>query len=157
MSTELEVGPVDYLVIEFPGNKMTGEALPILADLADRGIIRILDLVFVTRDEDGSTAGLELRDLDGDGVLDLTVFESYSSGLLTQDDIDDASAILEPGSSAGILIFENTWAAPFVGAVHRSGGELVASGRIPADDLLTRLRSRGIPQLTPAGVQPPHT
>ena len=137
MSTELEVGPVDYLVIEFPGNKMTGEALPILADLADRGIIRILDLVFVTRDEDGSTAGLELRDLDGDGVLDLTVFESFSSGLLSQADVDDASAILEPGSSAGILVFENTWAAPFVGAVHRSGGELVASGRIPADELLS--------------------
>jgi hypothetical protein len=137
MSTALEVGPVDYLVVEFPGNNMSGEALPALVDLADRGIIRILDLVFVRRDEDGSTSGMELRDQDGDGVLDLTVFESFNSGLLTKEDLDDASAILQPGSSAGVLIFENTWAAPFVGALHRSGGELVASGRIPADELLS--------------------
>src|SRR5450631_1506982 len=131
-----DMGPIDYIVVEFPGNRMTGEAFPILVDLVDRGLVRILDLVFVRKDTDGSVVGLELKDLDGDGELDLTVFEGATSGLLGDDDIQEAGEVLQPGSSAGILVFENLWAAPFAAAVRRSGGQLVASGRIPVQALL---------------------
>src|SRR6266508_6193491 len=99
------MGPVDYLVVEFPGSRMTGEGLPLLVDLVDRGIIRILDLVFVKKELDGSVVGLTLSDLDSDGQLDLAVFEGASSGLLGDDDVADAGSVLEPGSSAGILVY----------------------------------------------------
>jgi hypothetical protein len=134
-----EMGPIDYVVVEFPGNRMTGEAFPILVDLVDRGLIRILDLVFVRKDTDGSVAGLELKDFDGDGELDLAVFEGASSGLIGEDDIQEAGGVLEPGSSAGILVYENVWAGPFAAAVRRSGGQLVASGRIPVQAVLAAL------------------
>jgi uncharacterized membrane protein len=139
MSPFEEMGPIDYVVVEFPGNRMTGEAFPILMDLVDRGLIRILDLVFVRKDADGSVVGLELKDLDGDGELDLAVFEGASSGLLGDDDIQEAGGVLEPGSSAGILVYENVWAGPFAAAVRRSGGQLVASGRIPVQAVLAAL------------------
>ncbi|MFE6709609.1 DUF6325 family protein [Streptomyces sp. NPDC057695] len=134
-----ELGPIDYLIVEFPGNRMTGEGLPLLVDLVDRGLIRILDLTFVRKEEDGSVSGLELADLTGDGELDLAVFEGASSGLLGQDDLEEASAALEPGSSAGILVYENRWAAPFAAALHRGGAQVVASGRIPVPALLAAL------------------
>ncbi|MGX1132010.1 putative membrane protein [Streptomyces glaucescens] len=134
-----EVGPIDYLVVEFPGNRMTGEGFPILVDLVDRGLIRILDLTFVRKDEDGSVTGMEIADLTGDGALDLAVFEGASSGLLGQDDLEEAASVLEPGSSAGVLIYENVWAAPFAAALRRGGARLVASGRIPVSDLLAAL------------------
>src|SRR5215213_5952872 len=102
-----EMGPIDYLVVEFPGSRMTGRGLPMLADLADRGIIRILDLVFVRKDEDGSVHGMAVADLDGDGALDLALFEGASSGMLGADDFADAATVLAPGSSAGILVYEN--------------------------------------------------
>ncbi|MFI6488788.1 DUF6325 family protein [Streptomyces sp. NPDC050564] len=138
MSDDLEqMGPVDYLVVEFPGNRMTGEGFPLLVDLVDRGIIRILDLVFIRKESDGSVAALELTDL-GDEV-DLTVFEGASSGLVGQDDIEEAGNALEPNSSAGILVYENVWAAPFARAMRRSGAQLVASGRIPVQALLASL------------------
>ncbi|WAZ25958.1 DUF6325 family protein [Streptomyces cinnabarinus] len=140
MSDELEdVGPIDYLVVEFPGNRMTGEGFPLLVDLVDRGIIRIMDLMFVRKDDDGTVSGLEIADLDGDGTLDLAVFEGASSGLLGQDDIEDAAAALEPGSSAGILVYENRWAAPFAAALRRGGAQLIASGRIPVPALVAAL------------------
>jgi hypothetical protein len=142
MTDELdEMGPIDYLVVEFPGNRMTGEGLPVLVDLVDRGIIRILDLVFVKKELDGSVTTLTVADLDGDGQLDLAVFEGASSGVLGQDDINDASAVLEPGSSAGILIYENIWAAPFIAALRHGGAQLVASGRIPVPDVLAALEA----------------
>ena len=140
MTTETaETGPVDYLVVEFPGNRMKGEALSRLVDLVDAGTIRVLDLVFVRRDVDGSTLAVEIADLDGDGELDLAVFEGASSGLLGADDLDAAASVIEPGSSAGVLVYENTWAAPFVAAVRRAGGVLVAGGRIPVEDVLATL------------------
>src|SRR4051794_13156115 len=114
MSDDLDqMGPIDYIVVEFPGSKMTGEGFPLLIDLVDRGIIRILDLVFVTKDPDGSVRGMAIADFDADGELDLAVFEGASSGLIGQDDIDETGNVLEPGSSAGILIYENSWAGPF--------------------------------------------
>jgi hypothetical protein len=140
VSTETpEIGPVDYLVVEFPGNRMKGEALARLVDLVDAGTIRVLDLVFVRRELDGSTVMVEVADLDGDGELDLAVFEGASSGLIGDDDVDAAAAVIDPGSSAGILVYENTWAAPLVSAVRRAGGVLVAGGRIPVEDVLATL------------------
>ena len=134
-----EMGPVDYLVIEFPGSRMTGEGLPLLVDLVDRGIIRLLDLTFVKKELDGSVRGVTIADLDEDGKLDLAVFEGASSGLLGQDDIDEASEALEPGSSAALLIWENTWAAPLATALRRGGAQLVAGGRIPVQAILAAL------------------
>ena len=140
-STLDEMGPIDYLVIEFPGSRMTGEGLPLLVDLVDRGIIRILDLVFVTKSEDGTTTAVELADVDGDGQLDLTVFGGASSGLLDQDDLDEAGSVLEPGSSAGVLVYENLWAAPLAVALRRGGAQMVASGRIPVQALLAAVEA----------------
>lgn len=135
------LGPISYLVVEFPGNKMTGQGLPILVDLVDRGVIRILDLVFVGRDTDGSVHAMELTDLDGDGTLDLAVFEGASSGVLDDDEVADAGAVIEPGSSAAVLLFEHRWAAPFTAALRRGGAELVAAGFIPQDALVTSLEA----------------
>lgn len=135
------LGPISYLVVEFPGNKMTGQGLPILVDLVDRGVIRILDLVFVGRDTDGSVHVMELTDLDGDGALDLAVFEGATSGVLDDDDAADAGAVIEPGSSAAVLLFEHRWAAPFTAALRRGGAELVAAGFIPQDALVTSLEA----------------
>jgi hypothetical protein len=134
-----ELGPIEYLVVEFPGSRMTGEGLPMLVDLVERGVIRVLDLLFVKKELDGSVVGLTVADLDQDNRLDLAVFEGASSGLLGQDDIDEASTVLEPGSSAGILIYENRWAAPFVAALRRGGAQLVDSGRIPVQAVLAAL------------------
>jgi hypothetical protein len=136
-----ELGPIDYIVVEFPGSRMTGKGLPILVDLVDRGIIRILDFVFFSKDLDGSIAMLEITDLDGDGELDLAVFEGVSSGLLGDDDVSEAAAAIEPGSSAGLLIYENRWAAPFAAAVRHGGGQLVAYGRVPTQALIAALEA----------------
>jgi Family of unknown function (DUF6325) len=134
----LETGPVDYLLVEWPGRQPNGEAAPVLVDLVDRGLIRILDLTFISKDEEGNVAVLELADLGGE-VTELAIFEGASSGLLADDDVAQAGDVLEPDTSAALLVFENSWAAPFVSAVRRSGGELVASGRIPAEDILAAL------------------
>ena len=133
------MGPVSYLVVEFPGNKMTGEGLAALVDLVDLGIVRVLDLVFVMRDTDGSITAMELRDIDGDGELDLTVFEGASSGLLDSSDLEQAGSVLEKGASAAILVFENSWAIPFMRGIRNGGAEVVAAGYIPADDLVAAL------------------
>jgi Family of unknown function (DUF6325) len=133
------LGPISYLIVEFPGSKMTGEGFPALVDLVDRGLIRIIDLLFVTRDQDGTTRRLELRDIDHDGQLDLAVFEGASSGLLDESDVADAGSVIEPGSSAGILVFENRWATDFVQALRRSEAQLVSAGYIPQDALVAAL------------------
>lgn len=134
-----ELGPIDYLVVEFPGSHMTGEGLPLLADLVDRGIIRILDLVFVKKELDGSVVGLAIADFDADGTLDLAVFEGASSGILGQDDIDEAGGVLEPGNAAAVIVYENAWAGPLAAAIRRGGGQFVAGGRIPAEAVLAAL------------------
>jgi hypothetical protein len=137
---EIELGPVDYLIVEWPpGKEPTGEGLGLLADLVERGLIRVLDLAFVHKEQDGTVDGLAIADIDHDGTLDLVQFEGASSGIIGQDDYDEAGGALEPGASAAILVYENRWAAPFAAAVRRSGAELVASGRIPVDDLLEAL------------------
>jgi hypothetical protein len=138
METTNEMGPIDYLLVEWPGRQPKGEAAPYLVDLVDRGLIRILDLTFIAKDEDGTVAGLELSDL-GDGATELAVFEGASSGLLSDQDVDEAAGAMEPGTSAALLVFENTWAGPFAAAVRRSGGQLVASGRIPVQAVLAAL------------------
>ncbi|WP_369275421.1 DUF6325 family protein [Streptomyces sp. R11] len=134
-----DMGPVDYLIVEFPGSRMTGEGLPLLVDLVEGGVIRILDLVFIHKGTDGSVEVLELRNV-GDEV-DLTVFEGASSGLLDQGDLDDAGATLEAGNSAAVVVYENVWAAPLARALRRGGAEVVASGRIPVDALLASLEA----------------
>jgi Family of unknown function (DUF6325) len=135
-----EMGPIDYIVVEWPGRQPSGEAAPILVDLVERGIIRVLDLAFITKAEDGSVAGLEVSEL-GEEVEELKVFEGASTGLLSDDDTAEAAAALEPGTSAALLVFENRWAAPFASAVRRSGGQLVASGRIPVQAVLAALEA----------------
>jgi hypothetical protein len=145
MTAELDeldlMGPVDYLVLEFPGSRMTGEGLPMLLDLVDRGIIRILDLAFVTKAADGSVAGIEITDLDADGELDVAVFEGARSGLVDDDDLAEAGSVLEPGSSAGVLVYENLWAAPLARELRRGGAQMVASGRIPVQALLASIEA----------------
>jgi dihydroorotase-like cyclic amidohydrolase len=133
-----EMGPIDYVLVEWPGRQPTGEAAPILVDLVERGVVRVLDLAFITKGEDGSVAGLEVEDL-GDAAEEMKVFEGASSGLLGDDDIAEAAEALDPGTSAALLVWENRWAAPFAAAVRRSGGQLVASGRIPVQAILAAL------------------
>jgi hypothetical protein len=141
MSEETDLGPISYLIVEFPGNKMTGEGFPILMDLVDRGLIRILDFMFVTRDDSGDVRALALADIDHDGVFDFAVFEGASSGLLDESDLADAAAAIEPGSSAAILIFENHWAAAFTRALRAGGAEFVAAGYIPLAALAASLEA----------------
>jgi dihydroorotase-like cyclic amidohydrolase len=131
-----EMGPIDYIVLEWPAQQPTGEVGPMIIDLVDRGIIRILDVAFLAKGEDGSVAALDLGALDGAGFEE---FEGASSGLLGQDDLEEAAAVLEPGTSAAILVWENRWAAPVAVALRKSGGQLVASGRIPIQALLASL------------------
>jgi uncharacterized protein YuzE len=133
-----EMGPIDYIVIEWPGRQPNGEAAPLLVDLVESGIIRVLDLAFITKDEDGSVAGIEIAEV-AEQVAEMKVFEGASSGVLTDEDTAAAAEALEPGTSAALLVYENTWAGPFAAAVRRSGGQLVASGRIPVQAFLAAL------------------
>jgi uncharacterized protein DUF6325 len=137
---EIDLGPIDYVVVEWPAHKQpSGEGLGVLADLTERGLIRVLDLAFVKKETDGSMSGLALTDLDKDGTLDLVQFEGASSGVLGQTDFEEAGSALEPGCSAAILLYENRWAIPFANALRRSGAQLVARGGIPLDDLVAAL------------------
>jgi len=137
--SELDVGPIDYLAVEFPGGRLTGDGLAALVDLTDRGIIRILDLVVAQVDSDGSFTVVELADLDGDGELDLAVFEGVRSGLLDEEDLAKSAELVEAGNAVGVIVYENTWAGPFVTAMRNAGAEVIASGRIPADDVIAAL------------------
>jgi hypothetical protein len=131
-------GPVDYVLIEWPDRQPNGELAPIIVDLVDRGVIRLLDIALITKDKDGTVGAMEISDIGGDGEQ-LRVFEGASSGLVSDDDLAEAANALEPGATAALLVYENRWAAPFVAAARRTGGELVASGRIPAPVLIEAL------------------
>lgn len=133
-----ELGPIDYLLIEWTDRQPTGEAVPHLIDLVDRGLIRILDLAFIAKGEDGSVAALELADVAGE-VEAFAAFEGAASGLVSDEDIGEAGAALEPGTSAALLVYENRWAAPLAAALRNSGAQLVAGGRIPVEDVLAAL------------------
>lgn len=136
--TDIEMGPIDYIVVEWPAGKPpTGEALPLLVDLVDRGLIRVLDFAFVQKQDDGTVIGVDLADVGDDPQL--TVFEGASSGILGDDDYQEAGAAIEPGCAAALLVYENTWAAPFATALRRTGAQLVAGGRIPVNAIIAAL------------------
>jgi hypothetical protein len=135
-----EVGPIDIVVIGYPADApMTGDAAPLLIDLVERGIIRVLDVLFVTKNEDGTFSGFEASDLDEKGVGDFKLFEGASSGLLGEEDAATAAEALEPGTSAVLIVSENRWAAPFAAAVRRNGGVLIDYQRIPVQDVIAAL------------------
>ena len=135
-----EMGPVDYIVLEWPGRQPSGESVPMILDLVDRGIIRILDIAFVQKDDDGTVRGLELDALEGDAGR-FTEFEGAASGLMDDEDLREAAEALQPGSSAAVLVWENHWAAPIAVALRKSGGQLVASGRIPMQAIVASLEA----------------
>ena len=141
-----EMGPIDYLVLEWDGNQpVTGEVMPLLLDLVDRGVIRILDLAFMLKEADGSVSALDLTELAQEAI-GLAEFEGAASGLLGQEDLEEAANALEPGTVAAVLVWENRWAAPVAMALRRSGGQLVATGRIPVQAILAALdASESIP------------
>jgi hypothetical protein len=136
-----DVGPIDYLAVHFPGAKLTGEALDELLALADRGIIRVLDLRVAVVGEGGDFTAVALTDLDGDGELDLAVFSGIESGLLDDDDLAETTSLADAGDAVAVLLYENTWAGPFVSALRRQGADVVASGRIPADEVVAALEA----------------
>jgi len=138
VTDDVELGPIDWILVEFDGPP-TGAAAPHLLDLVERGLIRILDLLLVHKAADGTIDIAEMADLDDDGELDLAVFEGVRSGLLSEDDAAEAAAAMGEDSSAVLLVYENTWAAPFATAVRKAGGQLVASGRIPVDEIIAAL------------------
>lgn len=129
----MSLGPVEIIVVGFPGNQFTGEVAPALAELVEGGLIRVIDLVFVTKDTEGDVVGIELSDLDASVHSAFSPHIEEPSGMLSDEDIEDLGADLPPGSSAAILLFEHVWATKFQQAVVNSGGELLASIRIPKE------------------------
>jgi hypothetical protein len=131
-----EMGPIDYVVLEWPGRQPQGDVVPLILDAVDNGIIRVLDFAIMVKGEDGTVATLDLGDLEDDGFA---AFEGASSGLIGQDDLEEAARTLNPGTSAAILVWENRWAAPIAVGLRKSGGQLVASGRIEIQAFLAAL------------------
>ncbi len=137
---EEELGPIDIVVIAYPADApMTGDAVPLMLDLVERGIIRVLDVMFVMENEDGSFSGFQASDIGPERLGDFQVFDGASSGLLGDDDVSTAAEAIEPGSAAVLIVYENRWAAPFAAAVRRNGGVLVDFQRIPVQDLIDAL------------------
>lgn len=132
------MGPIDWVMIEWNGTRPDGGVIAAhIIDLVDRGIVRVMDIAYMAKDADGSVTALDLEHLDPDGPF--AQLEGASSGLLSHEDIVDAGSALTPGSSAAVIIWENRWVLPLAGALRRSGGELVARGRIDVDDLIATL------------------
>jgi hypothetical protein len=136
-----ELGPVDWIVVEFPGSKFNGEIAPALADLVERDLIRVLDLLILKKEADGTLEAFELSDLDEAEIGGLRSHEAELAMLLSEEDVNAVAAAVEPGSSAAVLVWENTWAAPFGAAIRRAGGQLVASGRIPIQAMLAAIEA----------------
>lgn len=132
------IGPIDYVLLEFPDQEPSGEAAAALADIVDAGIINLYDILVVRKAADGSIAGFELTDL-GDGDAGFAVFAGARSGLLSDEDVADTGSVLAPGTIGVLLVYENAWAAQFVAAAHKAGGEMVATARIPAQDIIDAL------------------
>ena len=136
-----ELGPVDYIVVEFPGSKFNGEIAPALNDLVDRGIIRVLDIVILQKDDKGTLEVAELSDLDESEIGSIRAYETELAMLLSEDDVIAVAEAIEPGTTAAVLVWENKWAVPFATAVRHSGGQLVASGRIPIQAIAAALEA----------------
>jgi hypothetical protein len=136
-----ELGPVDYLVVEFPAGKANfrGEMAAELSSLVAAGTIRILDLLIITKSDDGTVDAFEIDDFEG--LDELRALETELAVLLAADDVGDLAAALEPGSVAGVLVWENRWAAPFASAARRAGGQLIANGRIPIQAILASIEA----------------
>ena len=136
-----ELGPVDYLIVEFPAGlaNFTGEMAAALASLVDAGTIRLLDLMILTKGDDGAIDAFEIDDFEG--LDELRALETDFANLLAEEDVEHLAAAMEPGSVAGVLVWENTWAAPFASAARRAGGQLVANGRIPVQAILAALEA----------------
>jgi hypothetical protein len=140
MEAHEELGPIDIVVIAYPADApMTGEAVPLVMDLVERGIIRVLDVLFVMQNDDGTISGFEAKDLEPERVGDFKVFEGASSGLLGDADAATAAEALEPGTAAVLIAYENRWAAPVAAAVRRNGGVLLDNQRIPVQDVIRAL------------------
>lgn len=133
-------GPIDFVLLEFPRDRLTGEAGQALLDLVQRGIIRVYDLMVISKDQDGTVEVLELTD-PGSGAGGFTYFAGARSGLLGDDDVGEAASAMQPNTVAALVVYENTWAIPFVAAARNSGGELIASQRIPASDVMAALEA----------------
>jgi hypothetical protein len=143
-ASELDVlGPVDYLVVEFPADRanFSGEMAAELRSLVDHELIRVLDLVIVRKDPDGSVEAAELTDVDESDVGELAALEADLAMLLAEEDVEEIGTVLEPGSIAAVLVYENRWAGPFASSIRRSGGQLVANGRVPTQALLAAIES----------------
>lgn len=136
-----ELGAVDWVVLEFPGSKFNGSIAPVINDLTDRGLIRVLDLLMVKKDEDGHFEAFEIEDVDDSELGDLRSYESGLAMVLGEQDLEDIATVIEPGSSAAVLVWENKWSAPFASAVRHSGGQLVARGTIPTQAVLAAIEA----------------
>jgi hypothetical protein len=132
-------GPIDFVLIEFPGDRLTGAAADALMDLVDRGIVRVYDLLVIRKEDDGTFSGIDVSDLSADHVGGFTAFAGARSGLVDDDDVRAAADAMEPGTVAALVVYENAWAVPFVAATLDAGGQLVASARIPAQDVMDAL------------------
>lgn len=132
-------GPIDFALVEFPENNVTGAVADALMDLVEREVVGVYDLLVIRKGQDGSFSGIDVSDLSADHVGGFTVFEGARSGLLGDDDVRQAAAAMKPGTVAALIVYENVWAIPFVAATRDAGGQLVASARIPAQDVMDAL------------------
>jgi hypothetical protein len=134
-------GPIDYILLEFRGDNLTGKAADALMDLVTNGVIRIFDLLVIRKDEDGTFSGLDVSDMSADSFGGFSVFAGVRSGILGEADVEEAANALEAGTMAALIVYENTWAIPFVAAAREVGAQVVASARIPADVVMAALDS----------------
>jgi hypothetical protein len=147
-NTDLDsLGPVDYIVVEFPAgaSNFTGEMAKELLALVDSGTIRVIDVLILTKNEDGTVDAMELSDIEELG--ELQAVEAQLAELLAAEDVENLAAAMDPGSTAGVLIWENLWAAPFASAVRHSGGQLIANGRIPIQAIIASIEADEIDAL----------